>query len=66
MTIMDLWEMWEELHSKTVVDIDTSGGDLLEVNQLFYKILPKYKNYKVHTFGCSTYNQFHKVITVEV
>lgn len=66
MTIMDLWEMWKELHNKTLVDIVTSGGDVLEVNQLFYKILPKYKNYKVYTFGCTQYNHFHKVITVEV
>lgn len=66
MTVKDLWDMWGELHEKTIVDIYTSGGDLLEVNQLFYKVFPKYKKYKVYTFGCALYNQFHKIITVEV
>lgn len=65
MTVMDLYKMWEELHAKTVVDIFTSDGYLLEVNQLFSNVFIKYKNYKVCTFGCTGYNQFHKIITVE-
>lgn len=31
MTVKDLYDMWGELHEKTVVDIYTSYGDLLEV-----------------------------------
>lgn len=37
MTVTDLWTMWDELRMKTVVDIYTSDGDILEVNQLFEK-----------------------------
>lgn len=66
MTVKDLWDTWGELHEKTVVDIYTSGGDLLEVNQQFDKIFSKYKKYKVYTFGCTLYNHWHKIITVEV
>lgn len=66
MTVKDLWDMWGELHEKTLVDIYTSGGDLLETNKLCYDILSKYENYKVYTFGCTLFNQHHKIITVEV
>lgn len=66
MTVKDLFDMWGELHYKTVVDVCTSGGDILEVNQLFCKVFSKYKYYKVHSFGCALYNQFHKIITIEV
>lgn len=62
MTVKDLYDMWGELHEKTVVDIYTSGGDLLEVNQLFCKVFSKYENYNVNAFGCALYNQFHKTI----
>lgn len=62
MTVKDLYDMWGELHEKTVVDIYTSGGDLLEVNQLFCKVFSKYENYNVNAFGCTLYNQFHKTI----
>jgi hypothetical protein len=41
MTVKDLYDMWGELHEKTVVDIYTSYGDLLEVNQLFCKVFFK-------------------------
>lgn len=65
MTVTDLWTMWDELRMKTVVDIYTCDGDILEVNQLFEKVFQQYKYYKVCAFGCASYNQFHKNITVE-
>lgn len=65
MTVKDLWTMWDELRMKTVVNIYTSDGDILEVNQLFNKVFQQYKSYKVCAFGCALYNQYHKIITVE-
>ena len=52
MTVTDLWTMWDELRLKTVVDIYTSDGDILEVNQLFEnvhwdEIGNRYKNSEV-------------------
>lgn len=64
MTVKDLFDMWGELHDKTVVDIYTSSDDVLEANQLFCKVFSKYENYKVYAFGATTYNQFHKIIIV--
>lgn len=66
MTVKDLWNMWGDLHEKTYVNIYTSGGDLLEVNQLFYKVFPKYENCKVYTFSSAVFYPYHKVITIEV
>lgn len=66
MTVKELYDMWGELHSKSVVDVHTSGGDILEVNQLFCKVFLKYEYYKVCSFGAASYNQFHKILTIEV